>query len=166
MYERIKKVWVTECIFGVCYSVCVSVCVCVCVCVCGWVCVGVSACACIQVSFLYRDITAKCSTHLGSYCLMESSHLLNDPKFDLKNLENQNFFEQTVFAGWKILLSTTLTENTIKIVRAIFQQSPKNLDFWYIFGIFEWSGFFSEKPPCAFCAIIMLSLCAKKLRNR
>ena len=76
--------------------------------------------------------------------------LIEWSNFDLKYLENENFFWQTVFAGWKTLLRATFPEKMVKIVSSVSEIISKNLWKWYIFVIFEWSGIFSEKPPSAF----------------
>ena len=55
-----------------------------------------------------------------------------------------------------------------KILRAVFAQNAKNLDFgliWRQNRLYLQIENFSEKPPCAFLALIVMNIHVQKLRN-
>ena len=52
-----------------------------------------------------------------------------------------------------------------KSLGAVFEKIPKNYHFDHIFVLYGWTGFFSEKPPCAFLPLIVLNFHAKNQEN-
>ena len=80
-------------------------------------------------------------------------------------LINRAKFGRGVFAGCSILISSTFWSFLTKIVRAIFEKKSKNRDFYHIFVLYGWPGFFSDKPPCTFLAHIVRNFHAKNQEN-
>ena len=80
--------------------------------------------------------------------------------FRAEYLENENFFDQTVFAGWKIVLRATFTEKIREIVSSVSEIISKNPQKWHIFGIIEWSKIFLDNPASSlFSFYRCLTLC-------